>query len=141
MPTSTPGEPAGVRVLVVDDNQDAANSLGRLLKLSGFDVRTAHDGRAALAEVEQFQPRIVLLDLGMPGMDGLQTAAEIRQIMPPQQISLIAVTGWGQDEDRERTRKAGFAAHLVKPIRISQLEKILHRIRQADKAGKTDESH
>src|SRR5439155_2148142 len=102
-------------------NADAATSLGRLLKLSGFEVRVAHAGVMALREVERFQPRIVLLDLGMPGMDGLETAARIRQSTAGQHLSLIAVTGWGQDEDRQRTQAAGFEAHLVKPIRIAQL--------------------
>ena len=103
------------RILVVDDNADAATSLGRLLNLSGYEIRVAHDGKAALAEVATFQPHVVLLDLGMPGMDGLETAAGIQQLVGGKDISLIAVTGWGQQEDRERTEAAGFVAHFVKP--------------------------
>lgn len=133
---SETGQDTAPRILVVDDNADAATSLGRLLNLSGFEVRLAHDGVTALTEVEDFQPRIVLMDLGMPGMDGLETADRIRQLTGGQQISMIAVTGWGQDEDRQRTQAAGFAAHLVKPIRIAQLEAVISGIVEADRARK-----
>jgi CheY-like chemotaxis protein len=116
------------RILVVDDNADAANSLGRLLNLSGYEVRVAHNGVTALGEVPHFRPRVVLLDLGMPGMDGLETAKEIRKLPDGTDLALIAVTGWGQGEDRQRTEKAGFIAHFVKPIKIAQLEALLSRI-------------
>src|SRR5262245_33471226 len=121
-------EAAAPRILVVDDNADAATSLGRLLSLSGHEVSVAHDGPAALLEVSRFRPQIVLLDLGMPGMDGLETAARIRELAAGKDLALIAVTGWGQDEDRERTGKAGFVAHFVKPIKLGQLESLLSRI-------------
>jgi CheY-like chemotaxis protein len=130
-PAEARGESAGAtgpRILVVDDNADAATSLGRLLNLSGYNVSVAHDGLAALDEVTQFRPQVVLLDLGMPGMDGLETAARIRELPAGKDLSLIAVTGWGQDEDRERTGKAGFIAHFVKPIKLGQLEAFLSRI-------------
>jgi len=134
-PTSSTDEAGGPsasavapRILVVDDNADAANSLGRLLRLSGYQVSVAHDGPAALDQVTKFRPRVVLLDLGMPGMDGLETAARIREIPAGKDLSLIAVTGWGQDEDRERTGEAGFIAHFVKPIKLGQLEALLMRI-------------
>ena len=131
-PTTSPaearGESAAPRILVVDDNTDAANSLGRLLHLSGYEVSVAHDGPSALGEVARFGPQVVLLDLGMPGMDGLETAARIRELPAGKDLSLIAVTGWGQDEDRERTGKAGFVAHFVKPIKLAQLEALLLRI-------------
>src|SRR5438045_9662628 len=104
------------RILVVDDNADAATSLGRLLNLSGYEVRIAHDGPAALGEVARFSPKVVLLDLGMPGMDGFETASRIQQLIVGKDISLIAITGWGQDEDHQRTEAAGFIAHFVKPI-------------------------
>jgi|tagenome__1003787_1003787.scaffolds.fasta_scaffold19387619_1 CheY-like chemotaxis protein len=127
------------RILVVDDNADAATSLGRLLKLSGYDVKVAHDGHTALAEVARFRPQVVLLDLGMPGMDGLETASRIQQLAAGKELSLIAVTGWGQDEDRQRTEAAGFIAHFVKPIKITQLEAVLSRLTASDSlpAGKS----
>ena len=124
-----------LRILVVDDNVDAATSLGRLLNLSGYEVRVVEDGSAALTEFERFQPRVVLLDLGMPGMDGIETASRIRQLSGGRGASLIAVTGWGHDEDRRRTHEAGFEAHLVKPLKIRQLEGILARIVESDAAA------
>lgn len=134
-PTTSPaearGESAGAtapRILVVDDNADAATSLGRLLHLSGYEVSIAHDGLGALDEVTRFRPQVVLLDLGMPGMDGLETASRIRELPAGKDLALIAVTGWGQDEDRERTGKAGFVAHFVKPIKLGQLELLISRI-------------
>jgi CheY-like chemotaxis protein len=124
-PDPHPGKP---RILVVDDNADAAMSLSRLLGLMGNEVRVAHNGPAALAEVERFQPRAVLLDLGMPGMDGLETAVRIRQRPEGQHVALIAVTGWGHDRDRQRTKAAGFVAHMIKPVNLKELESVLHRV-------------
>jgi len=123
-----PDTASAPRILVVDDNTDAATSLGRLLNLSGYEVRVAHDGPTAVGEIDRFRPQIVLLDLGMPGMDGLETASRIRKTIGGKDISLIAVTGWGQEEDRQRTEAAGFVAHFVKPIKLSQLEALLARI-------------
>jgi CheY-like chemotaxis protein len=117
-----------LRILVVDDNADAAASLGRLLGLLGHDVRVVHSGVAAVAELGAFAPRAVLLDLGMPGMDGFKTAECIRSQPGGELIWLIAVTGWGQDRDRQRTEAAGFAAHLIKPVNVNQLEAVLLRI-------------
>jgi CheY-like chemotaxis protein len=133
-------EPRAHRILVVDDNADAAASLGRLLNLSGYEIRVANDGQTALDEVNGFCPHVVLLDLGMPGMDGLETASRIRALPTGKDLSLIAVTGWGQDEDRQRTEAAGFVAHFVKPIKINQLEALLARISGANSqlASKTN---
>jgi CheY-like chemotaxis protein len=113
------------RILVVDDNVDAANSLGRLLTLLGKEVRVAHDGPAALVEVERFHPHVILLDLGMPGMNGIETARLIRAHPEWGEVMLVALTGWGQDQDRQRTDAAGFVAHLVKPVNLEQLESVL----------------
>jgi signal transduction histidine kinase len=113
-PPARPSPPR--RVLIVDDNADAAESLSVLLSLSGHEVRTVHDGRAAVELVKSFRPQVALLDLGMPGMDGCQTARAVRELQNGRDVILIALTGWGQEEDRRRTERAGFDAHLVKPV-------------------------
>jgi CheY-like chemotaxis protein len=117
-----------LRILIVDDNEDAANTLGRLLTLMGKDVRVVHDGPKAIAEAVRFQPRVVLLDLGMPGMDGIETARHIRARPAGRDVILVALTGWGQDQDRQRTEEAGFAAHFVKPVNLEQLESLLGKL-------------
>jgi signal transduction histidine kinase len=104
------------RILVADDNEDAAESLTLRLQLAGHDVRTARNGAEALAIAGEFKPQIVLLDLGMPKMDGCETAREIRKRPWGKRATLIALTGWGQQEDRRRTAEAGFDRHLVKPV-------------------------
>jgi CheY-like chemotaxis protein len=106
----------GRKILVVDDNVDAAESLAIVLRMKGHQVRTAHDGAAALALAEAEKPEIVLLDLGMPGMDGVTVARELRARQNGKPLRIIALTGWGQESDRERTREAGFDDHLVKPV-------------------------
>ena len=104
------------RILVADDNADAAGSLALRLELAGHDVRTAQDGLEALAVARAFQPDVVLLDLGMPAMDGYETARHLRRLEWGKQARLIALTGWGQQQDRVRTADAGFDIHLVKPV-------------------------
>ena len=116
------------RILVVDDNADAANSLGRLLSLLGNEIRVVHSGEAALSEIGRFRPQGILLDLGMPTMDGFETAEQIRAHPEFRDIALVAITGWGQDRDRQRTEEAGFVAHLIKPVNLDQLEAVLRRI-------------
>jgi CheY-like chemotaxis protein len=113
------------RVLVVDDNHDAADSLGMLLQFLGADVMVVHDGHAALAALGTFHPAVVLLDLGMPGMNGLEVARRMRENPATRGITLVAVTGWGQREDRRRTSEAGFDYHLVKPADVGILQSIL----------------
>ena len=117
-----------LRVLIVDDNEDAANTLGRLLTLMGKEVKVVHTGPNAIAEVVRFQPSVVLLDLGMPGMDGIETANHIRARQAGREVALVALTGWGQEHDRRLTEEAGFAAHLVKPVNLEQLEQLLNRV-------------
>ena len=124
--SDTPHYP--LRILVVDDNADAATTMGRLLSLRGHQVQVVHDGTAALARIEPFGPHVVLLDLGMPGMDGLETAERIRIGPPGDQPVLIAITGWGQEQDRRLTQAAGFTAHLTKPVNLDQLEAVLSQI-------------
>jgi PAS domain S-box-containing protein len=113
------------RVLVVDDNRDAAESLGTLLEMIGADVRVEYDGPRALAALENYRPTVALLDLGMPGMDGFEVARRIQEHPAGQDVTLIAITGWGQEEDRRRTRRAGFDHHLVKPADITKLQQLL----------------
>jgi signal transduction histidine kinase len=104
------------RILVVDDNRDAAESLALQLQLAGHEVCTAHDGVEALAVGKSLKPDVVLLDLGMPKMDGYETARQMRRRPWGRRLTLVALTGWGQQRDRERTAEAGFDAHLVKPV-------------------------
>jgi PAS domain S-box-containing protein len=113
------------RILVVDDNHDAADSLGRILEFLGAHVRLARDGNEALEAFENYDPQVVLLDIGMPGMDGYEVARRIRGGFPERRAALVALTGWGQEEDRRKARDAGFDHHLVKPAEISALQKLL----------------
>jgi CheY-like chemotaxis protein len=113
------------RVLVVDDNEDAAASLAMLLRFLGSEVQVARDGATALSMIADFRPDAVLLDIGMPGMDGFEVARRIREQADFAGIVLIALTGWGQAEDRSRTRAAGFDHHLVKPADITSLQSLL----------------
>lgn len=133
---STPEERVPVlpkgRVLVVDDNRDAAESLGRLLKLLGADVCVVNDGPSALELLRTYRPTVVLLDIGMPGMDGYEVARRIRQRSEGRDLMLIALTGWGQEEDRQRTSQAGFDHHLIKPADMRTLESLFLSLRSTD---------
>ncbi len=133
-PLSNNGEPnarrecpmtARRRVLVVDDNVDALESLSRIVTYMGNEVRKAHDGLEAIDVAREFLPDIVLMDLGMPNLNGYEAARRMRQEPWAQQVRFIATTGWGQDEDRRRTADAGFDRHLVKPIEIASLREVL----------------
>jgi len=120
------GEPAPVhRILIVDDNRDAADSLGMILRIKGSDVRIAYDGREALAVAREFRPTVVLLDIGLPSMSGYDVARELRKLAETADALLIATTGWSQPSDRERSRQAGFDHHLVKPIEPAVLLALL----------------
>ena len=113
------------RVLVVDDNEDAAASLGALLNLWGHEVQTAHDGRHALAAARQWQPEIILLDIGLPGMDGYEVARHLREDPATSSAFVVALTGYGQEEDRRRSQEAGFNRHLTKPVELDHLLEVL----------------
>src|SRR5687767_11369037 len=104
-----------LRVLVADDNHDAAASLSMVLKALGHEVRTVYDGLSAVDAAKDFKPQIVLLDLGMPVMDGFQAAKRMREEPVLAGAVIVAVTGWGSDEVRQRTKEAGMDEHLVKP--------------------------
>jgi PAS domain S-box-containing protein len=122
--------PSGYRLLVVDDNQDAANSLAMLLKLQGHEVRVAFSGMAALEMTKTYSPDLVFLDIGMPGMDGYEVARRLRQQPDLEQLVLAALTGWGQQEDRRRSVEAGFNHHLVKPPDQKSLETVLAELKR-----------
>ncbi len=117
--------PATQRVLVVDDNRDAADSLALVLESLGVQVQVAHDGNAGLEAFTSFSPHILLLDLGMPGMDGFEVARRVRQRVDGNDVKLVALTGWGQTKDREETSAAGFDHHLVKPVDMAVLQALL----------------
>ena len=116
------------RVLVIDDNHDAADSLGALLQMMGADIRVAYDGRSGLETFDTFHPAAVFLDLGMPDMDGYEVAHQIRSRPDARDTVLIALTGWGQDRDRRRTSEAGFNRHLAKPADLETLQSVLTSI-------------
>ena len=126
-----PAAHATCRILIVDDNRDAADTLGMLLRNLGNEVRTAHDGLEALGAAEDFQPDVVLLDIGMPKMNGYDAARQIRG-RRGKSVILIAVTGWGQEEDRRRSADAGFDHHLTKPVNLGALQKLLDGACRAD---------
>jgi CheY-like chemotaxis protein len=123
---------SGHRLLVVDDNEDAATALATLLRLQGHQVRVVHDGISALEAVRAFRPVLILLDIGMPGMDGYEVARRIRKTPGMENVLLAALTGWGQQEDRRRTAEAGFDHHLVKPLQPATLEGLLADLKRAD---------
>jgi PAS domain S-box-containing protein len=127
------------RILAVDDNQDAADTLAMLLNHLGAEVRVANDGQAALALLEAWRPDMILLDIGMPGMDGYEVARRIRQQLQYQDIKLIALTGWGQEDDRRRSRDSGFDHHLTKPVDLNALEALLFSPLQPAVAGAAPE--
>lgn len=113
------------RILIVDDNADAAHSLGMLLELKGHRVESVYTSREALERVEALDPEIVLLDIGLPDLDGYEVARRLRAARPSASMRLIAVTGYGRQEDRDQARSAGFDDHLVKPVDFEQLERVL----------------
>jgi CheY-like chemotaxis protein/anti-sigma regulatory factor (Ser/Thr protein kinase) len=117
--------PVRCRVLVVDDNQDSADSLGMLLRIMGHEVRTAHDGLEAISAAAAFQPEVAILDIGLPKLNGYEVAKRIREQPWGKHIVLVALTGWGQDEHRRQSEEAGFDHHLTKPVEVEVLEELL----------------
>jgi len=115
------------RMLVVDDNHDGADLMAVLLRLQGHEVEVAHDGYCALEIAARFEPEVVLLDIGLPGLNGYDVAKQLRQMNHQRPQCLIAMTGYGSDEDRQRTEEAGFNHHIVKPIEPAELNKLLAR--------------
>jgi CheY-like chemotaxis protein len=140
--TARPPRPAGKtsrqvapdnqrRILVVDDNVDAAQSLERLLRTDGHSVSTVYTGSAAVHAAATFEPDVVLLDIGLPDVDGYEVARQIRSSAAGKEVILIAVTGWGQPEDRQRALEAGFHHHLTKPVEYAALSELLDRLEKS----------
>jgi PAS domain S-box-containing protein len=117
--------PSALRILVVDDNPDAADSLGMVLRMMGHEVHTAHDGLEAVGAATAFQPEVVLLDIGLPKLNGYEVARRIRDQPAGTEVLLVALSGWGQEEDRQRAREAGFDGHMTKPVDVRALQRLL----------------
>ena len=113
------------RVLVVDDNRDSAASMAQMLRLLGHEVATAHDGVEAVDAAEGFRPDVVLMDVGMPRLNGHEATRRIRERPWGHGVVVLALTGWGQDGDRARSKEAGCDGHLVKPVSLPDLERLL----------------
>jgi CheY-like chemotaxis protein len=126
VPLTDASAPRGTarRILIADDNRDGAESLGLLLQMECHEVHLAHDGAAALEMARRLKPEFALLDIGMPGLTGYEVAARIRAEDWGRQMTLIAVTGWGQESDRQKARLAGFDHHLTKPIDLTELVRL-----------------
>jgi len=118
-------KPPGLRVLVVDDNRDAVETLAMLLGLWGHDVRLAADGPSAVESAAAHRPDVVLLDISLPGMSGYEVAERLRANPELRETVLVAMTGYGQAEDKKETQAAGFTLHLVKPVEPDRLQKLL----------------
>jgi CheY-like chemotaxis protein len=139
VPGSTPpvkGNTQRFRILVVDDNPDSALSLAMMLSIMGHDTRTAHDGETAVSTAENFLPDVVLLDIGLPKLNGYEVAQRIRTSPWGASMFLIAVTGWGQDEDRQRSSEVGLDVHMVKPVEPSALQELLAGLRPNGNNGR-----
>jgi CheY-like chemotaxis protein len=119
--------PGGLRVLVVDDNGDSAESLAMLLSLCGHETHVARSGPEALTSADALRPDAILLDLGLPGLNGYEVCRRVRAAGWARAIPIIAITGWGQAEDRQRSTEAGFDAHLVKPVLLADVTALLER--------------
>jgi DNA-binding response OmpR family regulator len=130
-PALTPSN-QGFRILVVDDNHDSALSLAMMLSIMGHETQTAHDGESAVATAESFLPEVVLLDIGLPKLNGYEVAQRIRGQQWGASMFLIAVTGWGQDEDRQRSAEVGLNVHMVKPVEPAALERLFAELRRTN---------
>jgi signal transduction histidine kinase len=126
-PAAPVGCPGTLRILVADDNRDAADTLAVLLEVMGHSVRRVHDGEAAVQEAAAFDPQLVLLDIGMPRLNGYETCRAIRQQAGGSARTVVAVTGWGQPQDVQSAREAGFDHHMVKPLDVGQLATLIHQ--------------
>jgi CheY-like chemotaxis protein len=114
--------------LIVDDNRDAADSMGAVVRLLGHNVKCTYEGETALQLAERFRPEVVLLDLGMPGLDGFAIRERLAQLPGLEHVCTVALTGYGNDADKRRTRDAGFNHHLTKPLDLSELKQLLEDV-------------
>ena len=124
-PISEPSSPYRQRILVVDDNEDSGATLATWLEITGHAVCRLRDGNALLAVAEAFQPEVILMDIGLPGMNGYELARQLRADRRFDKVLLVAITGYGSPEDRQQSRDAGFNAHLVKPAELEVLLQLL----------------
>jgi CheY-like chemotaxis protein len=118
----------GLRILVIDDNQDSADSLAMMLELMGHEVRSANDGLAGLETAQEFRPEVMFLDILMPRLSGYDLARSIREQQWGKQVLLVALSGWGRDDDQRRVREAGFNHHLVKPVDFDAILALLNDV-------------
>jgi len=127
---------AGMKILIADDNKDAADSIGMLLRMNGHDVRVVYNGLDAVATANSMQPDAIVLDIGMPKLNGFDVARQIRRQAWAGRAVLVALSGWGQPDDRLRSQQAGFDQHLIKPVEPDALESILQTLggRRGDSA-------
>ena len=125
-----------LRILIVDDDKDGADCLAMMLKMMGNETRTAHDGQEGIEAAEAFRPDVVLLDIGLPKLSGYEACRRLREQPRGKNIIIIAITGWGQDEDRRRSHEAGFDNHMVKPVDPTALMKVLADARSSDEADR-----
>jgi PAS domain S-box-containing protein len=132
VPVVAPPDARGLRILIVDDNVDAADSIAMLLRMEGHQTRSVNTARAALLAVPDFQPEVVLLDIGLPEMDGYEVARRLRAHNGKHRIRLVAVTGYGQPADRRRAEQAGFDEHMVKPVEPMALQNFLRSVQASD---------
>jgi CheY-like chemotaxis protein len=127
--TGDAGEAArAFRVLIVDDNIDAAQTLSALLEIAGHQTIVAHDGNEALRITEKFKPQVIFLDIGMPGMNGYEVARAVRKVPGMETVIIVALTGWGTERDRELSKEAGFDAHLTKPASLASVNLLLSKM-------------
>jgi CheY-like chemotaxis protein len=124
-PASRGAAPGGCRVLIADDNADSAESLAMVMRMWGHEVLLAHDGTEALQLAERERPDALILDIGMPGLSGYEVARHIRSQQWGRELLLLAVTGWGQSEDVQRAREAGFDQHMTKPVDLARVDALL----------------
>ena len=129
---------ASLRIVIADDSEDAAESLAALLEMTGHDVHVVFDGEAAVMAIQQLRPDVALLDVGMPKLNGYDVARRIRSDADTRHTYLVAITGWGQDSDRQRAEEAGFDAHLVKPVPPDVLQRALATLGRAAPARVAD---
>jgi CheY-like chemotaxis protein len=117
-----------VRILIAEDNRDSADSLKALLAALGYEAHIAYDGESAVRSAAALRPEVIVMDIGMPGINGYEAARQIRALKPVLKVSIVALTGWGQQSDRLRSAEAGIDHHLVKPLDLAALKQILDSV-------------